>query len=82
MYLFDNASIKCMLHSCALISNFSAMPFYGKIPILEVDGETIYQFVAICRYLAKQCGLTGNNDWKSLKIDMTVDTMHNLRANE
>ncbi|XP_024870960.1 glutathione S-transferase-like [Temnothorax curvispinosus] len=56
------------------------MPF-GKVPVLEVDGKKIDQSVAIGRYLAKQCGLVGKNDWESLEIDATVDTIHDLRAN-
>lgn len=55
------------------------MPF-GKVPVLEVDGKKIDQSVAICRYLAKQCGLAGKNDWEALEIDSTVDNIHDLRA--
>ncbi|XP_036147084.1 glutathione S-transferase-like [Monomorium pharaonis] len=56
------------------------MPF-GKVPVLEVDGKKIDQSVAICRYLAKQCGLAGKDDWEALLIDAAVDTIHDLRAN-
>ncbi|XP_011702073.1 PREDICTED: glutathione S-transferase-like [Wasmannia auropunctata] len=56
------------------------MPF-GKVPVLEVDGKRIGQSAAICRYLAKQCGLAGKNDWEALEIDSTVDTIHDLRNN-
>ncbi|TGZ53221.1 Glutathione S-transferase [Temnothorax longispinosus] len=52
---------------------------FGKA-VLEVDGKTIDQSVAVGRYLAKQCGLAGKNDWESLTIDATVDTIHDLRA--
>ncbi|EGI70566.1 Glutathione S-transferase [Acromyrmex echinatior] len=55
------------------------MPF-GKVPVLEVDGKKIDQSTAISRYLAKQCGLAGKNDWESLEIDSTVDTIHDVRA--
>ncbi|KYN04887.1 PREDICTED: glutathione S-transferase-like isoform X1 [Cyphomyrmex costatus] len=54
---------------------------FGKVPVLEVDGKQIDQSVAISRYLAKQCGLAGKNDWESLEIDATVDTIHDVRAN-
>jgi len=57
------------------------MPF-GKVPVLIIDGKQIHQSIAICRYLAKQCGLAGKNDWESLEIDATVDTIHDLRAGE
>lgn len=66
-----------MLHSYHL----SAMPF-GKVPVLEVDGKKVDQSTAICRYLAKQCDLAGKNDWESLEIDSTVDTIHDVRASE
>lgn len=57
------------------------MPF-GQVPVLEVDGKKIAQSVAISRYLAKQYGLAGKDDWESLEIDSTVDTIHDLRASE
>lgn len=57
------------------------MPF-GKVPVLEVDGKKIGQSAAICRYLAKQCGLAGKDDWEALEIDATVDTIHDLRIRE
>ncbi|KAL0132502.1 hypothetical protein PUN28_000327 [Cardiocondyla obscurior] len=53
------------------------MPF-GKVPVLEVDGKRINQSKAICRYLAKQCGLAGKNNLESLEIDSAVDTMQDL----
>ncbi|XP_011265518.2 glutathione S-transferase [Camponotus floridanus] len=56
------------------------MPF-GQVPVVEVDGKKIAQSVAISRYLAKQYGLAGKDDWESLEIDSTVDTIHDLRAN-
>ncbi|XP_029661155.1 glutathione S-transferase-like isoform X2 [Formica exsecta] len=49
--------------------------------MLEVDGKKIVQSTAIFRYLTKQYGLVGKNDWESLEIDSTVDTIHDLRAN-
>ncbi|XP_003703954.2 uncharacterized protein LOC100881165 [Megachile rotundata] len=55
------------------------MPF-GQVPVLEVDGKKVCQSVAISRYLAKQFGLAGKNDWEALEIDSTVDTIHDLRA--
>ncbi|XP_076544707.1 uncharacterized protein LOC117601415 [Osmia lignaria lignaria] len=54
------------------------MPF-GVVPVLEVDGKEVCQSVAICRYLAKQFGVAGKNDWEALEIDSTVDTIHDLR---
>ncbi|XP_071647048.1 glutathione S-transferase-like isoform X2 [Temnothorax longispinosus] len=64
----------------AKIGFFKATIPFGKA-VLEVDGKKIDQSVAVGRYLAKQCGLAGKNDWESLEIDATVDTIHELRAN-
>lgn len=58
-----------------------ATPF-GQMPVLEVDGKKINQSTAICRYLAKQHGLVGANDWEDLEIDATVDTIHDLRTSK
>jgi len=58
------------------------MPF-GQIPILEVDGKMLAQSATINRYLARQFGLAGSNDWEAAKIDELndglVDTMANIR---
>ncbi|GLG96500.1 Putative Per a allergen [Gryllus bimaculatus] len=51
----------------------------GKLPILEVDGKIVVQSSAICRYLAKQVGLAGANDWEALEIDSVVDTITDVR---
>ncbi|XP_008203102.1 glutathione S-transferase [Nasonia vitripennis] len=53
---------------------------FGQVPILEVDGKKVCQSTAICRYLAKQFGLAGKDDWEALEIDAAVDTIHDLRA--
>uniref|UniRef100_A0ABD2W8L0 glutathione transferase n=1 Tax=Trichogramma kaykai TaxID=54128 RepID=A0ABD2W8L0_9HYME len=55
------------------------MPF-GQVPVLEVNGKKINQSTAICRYLAKQVGLTGQDDWENLEIDAVVDTISDLRV--
>jgi glutathione S-transferase len=52
---------------------------FGKVPVLEIDGEQIHQSVAICRYLAKQFGLNGSNDREALEIDAIVDTFSDFR---
>lgn len=57
------------------------MPF-GQLPVLDVDGKKIHQSTAICRYLAKQFGLVGKNDWENLEIDAAVYTINDLRASE
>uniref|UniRef100_A0A1B6C4P2 glutathione transferase n=1 Tax=Clastoptera arizonana TaxID=38151 RepID=A0A1B6C4P2_9HEMI len=54
---------------------------FGKAPVLEVDGGKLKlcQSVAICRYLAKQAGLTGKDALEDLQIDIIVDVIGDLR---
>ncbi|KAK6633935.1 hypothetical protein RUM44_004542 [Polyplax serrata] len=52
---------------------------FGQVPFLEVDGKVINQSSAICRYLAKQCGLAGKSDWDALEADAVVDTITDFR---
>lgn len=54
----------------------------GQMPILEVDGKRAHQSLAMARYLAKQVGLNGSNDWEDLEIDMAVDTINDLRLSQ
>ncbi|XP_031842255.2 glutathione S-transferase-like [Nomia melanderi] len=53
---------------------------FGQVPVLEIDGKKVHQSAAISRYLAKQFGLAGKDDWEALEIDMAVDTIHDLRT--
>ena len=55
---------------------------YGTLPLLEVDGRKSHQSQAICRYLAKQFGLAGKDDWEALKIDEIVSAIYDFRASE
>lgn len=54
-----------------------ATPF-GQMPLLEHNGKTINQSLAIARYVAKQVKLTGNDDWENLEIDAVVDTISDI----
>lgn len=56
----------------------SATPF-GKVPVLEFDGKTVVQSIAIARYLGTQAGLGGNNAFENLQIDIIVDTIGDYR---
>lgn len=51
----------------------------GQMPIMEVDGRRVHQSLAMARYLAKQVGLNGKNDWEDLEIDIAVDTINDFR---
>lgn len=55
---------------------------YGQLPMLVTDRKKVAQSTAICRYLAKQYGLAGKDDWEALHIDATVDTIHDIRHSE
>lgn len=54
------------------------MPF-GMLPILEIDGKQVGQSNAVARYLAKQYGLAGKDDWEALQCDALVDTLGDLK---
>ena len=50
------------------------LPF-GQLPVLEYQGTTISQSMAIARFLARECGLAGQNALEEAKIDETVDAI-------
>lgn len=51
-----------------------SVPMYG-LPLLEFDGLTMCQSLAIARYLSKQFGLAGNTDLDQFRVDMIVDSI-------
>ncbi|KAF6207934.1 hypothetical protein GE061_016383 [Apolygus lucorum] len=53
---------------------------YGKLPVLEIDGQQISQSTAICRYLADEAGLLGANAWENLQIDIIAGSVKDLAA--
>jgi len=53
---------------------------FGQVPILEHNGKTSHQSLAIARYLAKQVKLVGKDDLEDLDIDATVDSINDFRA--
>nr|CAD7430497.1 unnamed protein product [Timema monikensis] len=71
--LFQNISLYLVSNEVRM-----ATPF-GKCPILEINGKPLHQSAAICRYLAKQFGLAGKDDWENLEIDMITDTITDFR---
>ncbi|KFP29422.1 Hematopoietic prostaglandin D synthase [Colius striatus] len=48
---------------------------FGKLPVLEVDGVTIHQSLAIARYLARESGLAGQTPVEQALVDAIVDTI-------
>jgi len=49
------------------------------LPLLEVDGKTIGQSMAIARFVAKEGGLYGKNSVEQALIDSVVDVVTDLR---
>ena len=56
---------------------FTETPF-GQMPILHVDGKVLAQSMTIARYLAKQHGLAGQNDWEEALANMYADCISDL----
>lgn len=54
----------------------------GQMPVLEYKGKRAHQSIAMARYLAKQVGLAGSDDWESLTIDSAVDTINDFRISK
>lgn len=54
----------------------------GQVPVLEVDGNLVYQHMAICRYIGKIVDLVGENEWEDLQIDMMADTINDFRLSK
>lgn len=50
------------------------------LPVLEVDGKQLSQSLTICRYLAREFGLTGKTNWEQAQVEQISDTMDDLRA--
>ncbi|KAG8283973.1 hypothetical protein J6590_003664 [Homalodisca vitripennis] len=53
---------------------------WGKIPVLEIDGQRVTQNIPIVRYLGKEAGLGGKDNWEDLRIDEIINVIDDLRA--
>lgn len=54
----------------------------GQMPVLEVDGKRVYQSTSIIRYIAKQVGLAGANDWENLLVDIAADNITDFNSSK
>jgi len=54
----------------------------GQMPCLEVDGRRVHQSLAMCRYVAKQVGVSGKDAFEDLQIDAIVDTINEFRLSK
>lgn len=61
----------------AFIQTKENYPF-AQVPVLEVNGKVMAQSRAIERYLAKQFGFFGHNDYEAQLIDSVVEHLHDL----
>ena len=55
-----------------------SLPF-GQLPLLEVDGDTICQSMAIARYLASECGIAGSSGLVKAQVDEVVDVINDVQ---
>merc|ERR1712066_886482 len=55
-----------------------SLPF-GQLPLLEVDGNTICQSMAIARYLASECGIAGSSGLVKAQVDEVVDVINDVQ---
>ncbi|XP_055962617.1 hematopoietic prostaglandin D synthase [Sorex fumeus] len=55
------------------------LPF-GKIPILEVDGVTLHQSLAIARYLTKNTELAGSTELEQCQVDGVASTLDDFMS--
>jgi len=52
---------------------------FGQVPVLEVDGKMLSQSNAINRFLGRQFGLAGANDFEAAQIDALADGLQDMR---
>ncbi|XP_071830065.1 probable glutathione S-transferase 5 [Apostichopus japonicus] len=54
---------------------FQKTILHGMVPVLEVNGKRIIQSLAICRYIAREAGFYGSNNWESTRIDSICENI-------
>merc|ERR1711997_1270293 len=55
-----------------------SLPF-GQLPVLEIDGDTIGQSMAIARFLANEYGIAGSSNLVKAQVDEVVDVMNDVQ---
>ena len=55
---------------------------FGQVPIFEVDGQRLAQSHSIARYLARQHGLAGKDEWQQAQADMYIDCLNDIMNGE
>ena len=60
-----------------MIDHIAATPF-GQLPALEYKGEVIGESTAIARFIAKEVGLAGKDNFTAAKADMIIDSLGSL----
>uniref|UniRef100_A0A1B6EL27 glutathione transferase n=1 Tax=Cuerna arida TaxID=1464854 RepID=A0A1B6EL27_9HEMI len=53
---------------------------WGQTPMLEANGQTVTQSIAITRYLGRQAGLCGADAWEDMRIDEIVYVINDFRG--
>ncbi|PIK56370.1 S-crystallin SL11 [Apostichopus japonicus] len=56
-------------------AEFKHMAPQGILPVLEVNGKKLPQSGAINRYIARELGFYGCNNWEASRIDAVVETI-------
>jgi glutathione S-transferase len=51
---------------------------YGRVPVLDIDGQELAESFAIARFLGKKFGLAGKNDLEQALVDAVGDVHKDL----
>ncbi|MDN3640953.1 glutathione S-transferase family protein [Simiduia curdlanivorans] len=51
---------------------------FGQVPTVDIDGQTLTQSTALCRYFGKQAGLYPADDYQALLCDEVMDVIEDM----